>query len=253
MALVAALAAAAALATPAASPPPGALRCNPAVHHLPCSRGMRLRMRYRFDLGTTCGIVEAWFDGRLWVASPNLTDGSDHAPPGWASPWQRGAISLTTRKRGVFRAAKLVAHFRPAPPTYVPPGCDVPLIGPPPATVATSSGATIPLARGSYCWASERSALCVDMLPPGLRTDIPRLRVRPGDTLAFQLGFLPLDANITFVGPDDEPLLYVPLPNEQAISWQVPTDLLTPNDDALAVLFFRAANGDASYLLWLHS
>jgi hypothetical protein len=89
------------------------------------------------------------------------------------------------------------------------------------------------------------------MLPPGLRTDIPRLQVRPGDTLTFQLGFLPLAANITLVGPDDEPLLYVPLPNNQTISWQVPTDLHTSND-VLAVLFFRAATGDASYLLWLH-
>jgi len=91
------------------------------------------------------------------------------------------------------------------------------------------------------------------MTPPERRTDIPRLQVDPGDTLTFQLGFLPTEANLTLVGPDQEPLLYVPLPNKQAISWQVPADLLTANDDVLAALSFRAANGDASYLLWLQS
>lgn len=252
MGILAALAAAAALATPATGPPPGALLCSPAVHHLPCSRGMRLHVRYRIDLPSTCGIVNAWFDGRLWAAKPQLIDSSGGPPHAWRVPWQRGTITLTSRAHALFRAGKLVAHFRPAPPTYVPPGCNGPPIGPPPATVTTSSGTSIPLARGSYCWASDRSAICVDMLPPEQRTDIPRLQVHPGETLTFLLGFLPTDANLTLVGPDHEPLLYIPLPNEQAITWQVPAELLTPNDDVLAVLFLQTANGDASYLVWLH-
>lgn len=252
MAVLAALAAAAALATPPASPPPGALRCSAAAHHLPCSRGMRLHVRYRIDLDSACGIVNAWFDGRFWVARPQLIDRSGGPLHGWAVPWQRGTISLTNRKRGLFRAGKLVAHFSPAPHTYAPPGCNGPPIGPPPATVSTSSGTRIRLARGSYCWASERSAICVDMLPPEQRTDIPRLQVHAGDTLTFQLGFRPTAASLALVTPDHRQLLGVPLPETETISWQVPADLDTPNREMLAMLALGATNGDATYLVWLH-
>jgi hypothetical protein len=103
---------------------PGALVCSMKVHALPCRRGMRVGARYRLDLGTHCGIRDAWFDGRLWLAKPQLSDGSDNPPRGWGNPWQRGTIRLVTRTRAVFRAGRLVARFRPAPRSYRSRACE---------------------------------------------------------------------------------------------------------------------------------
>jgi hypothetical protein len=103
---------------------PGALACAPKVHVLPCKRGMRRGARYHLDLRTHCGIRDEWFDGRLWVAKPQLSDGSDNPPRGWGNPWQRGTISLVTRTRAVFRAGRLVAHFLPARRGYRSVNCE---------------------------------------------------------------------------------------------------------------------------------
>jgi hypothetical protein len=248
MAALAVLAAAAAFATPA---PPGTYRCEPAIHHLPCTRGMVRGSRYRYDLDTSCGVIDAWFDGRRWLATPKLSDGSGNPPPGWSTPWQRGTITLVTRSRALFRAGTLSALFRPARSTETA-ECNPPPSAPPPATVATAAEVTR-LAWGSYCWSGERSAMCVDMLPPELRTDIPRLQVDPGATLTFELGFLPTAAGLTLTGAGRTPLLDVRLAAARTISWQVPTGFATPGADVLATLFLRAPNGDASYLVWLHA
>jgi hypothetical protein len=81
-------------------------------------------MRYQLDVVTHCGIRDAWFDGRLWLAKPRLSDGSGNPPAGWGNPWQRGTIRLMTRSRAVFHAGRLVAHFRPAPRSHRSPRCE---------------------------------------------------------------------------------------------------------------------------------
>ena len=60
-------------------------------------------------------------------------------------------------------------------------------------------------------------------------------------------------ANLTLVSSDDQPLLYVPYPTDKQSAGTCPPICSHPSDDVLAVLFFQATNGDASYLVRLHS
>jgi hypothetical protein len=96
----------------------GRLSCSPGSRLPPCTPGVRLGAPQPYVLLTHCGIRDAYFDGRLWVADPMLSDGSDNPPPGWGNPAQAGTMELVSRSHAVFRAGRLAASFKPAPRDY---------------------------------------------------------------------------------------------------------------------------------------
>jgi copper chaperone CopZ len=61
---------------------------------------------------------------------------------------------------------------------------------PPPATMGTVAG-VVTLAQSTYCWSAPGRGVCVDMIPPWLRSDVPSAAVRAGDRIRFRLGFGP--------------------------------------------------------------
>jgi hypothetical protein len=90
--------------------------CAPGVRARTCTGPVKLGVSYPYTLPTHCGVVGAYFNGRLWRASPPLTDGSGNPPPGWANPFQVGTMRLRSATWAEFRTrAGLRASFRPAP------------------------------------------------------------------------------------------------------------------------------------------
>jgi hypothetical protein len=76
-------------------------------------------------LYTHCGVIAAYFDGRLWRAAPKLSDGSGYPPRGWDNPYQRGTMRLLRAKLTEFRAKRsLVARFVPVPRNWHLNRCD---------------------------------------------------------------------------------------------------------------------------------
>jgi hypothetical protein len=51
-------------------------------------------VRYLYVLRTRCGIIDAYFAGRLWRANPPLSDGSGNPPRGWENPEALGTMRL---------------------------------------------------------------------------------------------------------------------------------------------------------------
>jgi hypothetical protein len=92
--------------------------CAPQSHQVACERGVTRGTGYAYVLETHCGILGAYFDGRLWVAAPPLSDGSGNPPRGWGNPFQRGTMRLTSPDQAEFRAGRLRATFAPAPAGY---------------------------------------------------------------------------------------------------------------------------------------
>ena len=73
-------------------------------------------MAYPYTLHTHCGVRDAYFDGRWWVASPVLDDGHGNPPPGWGTPSDTGAMVLVAHDLARFTSARgHGAEFRPAP------------------------------------------------------------------------------------------------------------------------------------------
>lgn len=73
---------------------------------------------YWHSLYTHCGINWLDFDGREWVADPELSDGRGNPPPEWGNPTQPGTIVLEDEDTAVFtsRDGELSAEFRPRTP-----------------------------------------------------------------------------------------------------------------------------------------
>ena len=96
--------------------PPGAGDggCNAESVLPPCAPGAALGVAYVYQLRTHCGIRSAYFDGRRWIASPVLDDGSLNPPSGWRNPFDDGAMELIAENSARFTtSAGLVAEFRP--------------------------------------------------------------------------------------------------------------------------------------------
>ena len=97
--------------------------CFPGAKQRVCTGPVVGGRSYRYELYTHCGVRNAYFAGRWWLAAPPLDDGSGNPPRGWDNPTQVGKMRLTTRRRAEFRAGRLVARFRPAPRGYRTPLC----------------------------------------------------------------------------------------------------------------------------------
>jgi hypothetical protein len=99
--------------------------CVPAATRRVCGGPVRIGVRYRYVLRTHCGIFDAYFAGRLWRASPPLSDGSGNPPRGWDNPEALGTMRLVRADLAEFRQnAKLVARFTPAPRDWKTVICD---------------------------------------------------------------------------------------------------------------------------------
>ncbi len=116
--------------TPTLTPTPTVIGysvgCNPDVTNaVPCSSGAVVGQPYAYRLYTHCGVRQAYFDGRWWVNSPPLDDGSMNPPPGWGNPTETGVMVLVQPDLARFttNAGGLSAEFRPAPSAYEPEGC----------------------------------------------------------------------------------------------------------------------------------
>jgi len=95
--------------------PVGLGLCGPASDDLPCAAGVDLGLEYPYVLYTHCGVLSAYFDGRLWLARPPLSDGSGNPPPAWGNPSDRGTMTLVSEDRAEFRSENgNVARFVPA-------------------------------------------------------------------------------------------------------------------------------------------
>ena len=57
---------------------------------------------YPYSLYVHCGVRDAYFDGRQWMADPMQSDGSGNPPPGWTSDDSRGIMVLVTDDLAVF-------------------------------------------------------------------------------------------------------------------------------------------------------
>src|SRR5205823_5894526 len=68
--------------------------CTPKSAQQACAGPLANRVRYLYVLRTHCGILDAYFAGRLWRANPPLSDGSGNPPRGWENPESLGTMRL---------------------------------------------------------------------------------------------------------------------------------------------------------------
>ena len=64
--------------------------CAPNRAHPACAGPATIGVRYLYVLRTHCGILGAYFAGRLWRAHPALTDGSGNPVCGAAASGRCG-------------------------------------------------------------------------------------------------------------------------------------------------------------------
>ena len=89
-------------ATPTPGPMPTAERN--LLERPPKGPGVELGKHYRYSLYVHCGIRDAYFDGRQWMANPMLSDGSGNPPPGWTYDDSRGTMVLAKDDLAIFTA-----------------------------------------------------------------------------------------------------------------------------------------------------
>jgi hypothetical protein len=91
------------------------------AHHsrpMPCAlkAGTSPSPGIRMAIRTHCGVLSATIGGRLWLAHPPLSDGSDNPPPGWDENQTRGDFVITSPGQAEFRSdGGQTATFRLAP------------------------------------------------------------------------------------------------------------------------------------------
>ena len=70
----------------------------------PQGPGVEIGTGYPYALYVHCGIRDARFDGRLWMADPMLSDGSGNPPLDWAPADSVGIMELVNDNMAVFTA-----------------------------------------------------------------------------------------------------------------------------------------------------
>lgn len=65
----------------------------------------------RLTLRTHCGVLSASVDGKLWLASPPISDGSGNPPPGWGENETTGRWRQTGTHATFRSSSGKVAHF----------------------------------------------------------------------------------------------------------------------------------------------
>ena len=99
-------------ATPTPVPMPTSERDRPEGP--PHGAGVEIGTGYPYTLYVHCGIRDARFDGRLWMADPML--GNHNPPPGWTADDSVGIMELVNDDLAVFTAKSgRTIHFKPWP------------------------------------------------------------------------------------------------------------------------------------------
>ncbi len=88
--------------TPTPTPMPTMERDRP--EEPPQGPGVEIGTGYPYTLYIHCGIRDARFDGRLWMADPMLSDGSGNPPLDWAPADSVGIMELVNDNMAVFTA-----------------------------------------------------------------------------------------------------------------------------------------------------
>jgi hypothetical protein len=127
---------------------------------------------------------------------------------------------------------------RPDPPKGNPP--KLAQDGPAPAWIETAAHVRW-LAYGSYCWAT----LCVDMIPPAMRTDIPRVAVNRGDRVRIHLAFMPREASIVLIRAGKPKVTRIQ--PKRVLVWR------PRNANGVVMVDVRGRQGSASYLFRLRA
>ena len=70
----------------------------------PQGPGVEIGTGYPYTLYVHCGIRDARFDGRLWMANPMLSDGSGNPPPDWTSEDGAGFMMLVRDDFAIYTA-----------------------------------------------------------------------------------------------------------------------------------------------------
>ena len=104
--------------SPTATPTPAPMP-TPGQDHLegpPQGPGVEIGTGYPYTLYVHCGIRDARFDGRLWMADPMLSDGSGNPPLDWAPADSVGIMELVNDNMAVFTAESgRTIQFKPWP------------------------------------------------------------------------------------------------------------------------------------------
>ena len=102
------------LATPTPVPQPTPERGR--LEEPPQGPGVEIGTAYLYRLYVHCGIRDARFDGRLWMANPMLSDGSGNPPLDWTPDDSVGVMELVNDDLAVFTAESgRTIQFRPWP------------------------------------------------------------------------------------------------------------------------------------------
>jgi hypothetical protein len=133
------------------------------------------------------------------------------------------AISALACAWGAFAAAAVAA------PAADPP--DAGSAAPPAAWVDAPAGDRW-LGYSTYCW----TTMCADYINPEMRTDLPKIAVKRGQVVRFELGFAPKTLSLQ-VGTRT-----YRLKPRQSAAWRV------KGKGGVLVLFATAEGGDASYV-----
>ena len=101
--------------TPTPIPIPADSRGRPKAP--PHGQGAEIGTAYPYALYVHCGIRDARFDGRLWMADPMLSDGSGNPPVDWVPDDSVGVMELVRDDLAVLTAKSgRVVEFKPWPP-----------------------------------------------------------------------------------------------------------------------------------------
>lgn len=123
----------------------------------------------------------------------------------------------------------------PGRPTSAPPKLQQ--SGPPPAWLETNQRSTW-LAFGSYCW----TTLCVDMIPPAMRKDLPTVTLSRGSAVRVHLAFIPRSAQALVLRGNKQTT--VKLPSSRILLWR-------PRIGGVVLVDVKTDQGSAGYFFRL--
>ena len=88
--------------SPTATPAPMPTVDPELLERPPQGPGAEIGSTYPYTLYVHCGVRDAHFDGRVWMADPML--GNYNPPPGWTSDDSRGTIELVRDDLAIFKS-----------------------------------------------------------------------------------------------------------------------------------------------------
>ena len=102
--------------TPTPTPAPMPTVERDRLEEPPQGQGVEIGIGYPYTLYVHCGVRDARFDGRLWMADPMLSDGSGNPPLDWAPADSGGIMELVNDNLAVFTAESgRTIQFKPWP------------------------------------------------------------------------------------------------------------------------------------------